>query len=83
VALPETREGLVEAGYEFTGESRCTGKDCGEYIEWWATPDNRRMPISVIDVKDETKPFPQPILRTIRVPHWKTCKNAQDFRRKK
>jgi len=81
VAIPEKREVLLSAGYVFSGESRCRG--CGEYIEWWITNNNKRMPMSVVDVKDETKVFPQPILRTIRVPHFQTCPNAADFRRTK
>ena len=36
-ALPETREALKVAGYEFLSRSRCNG--CGKTIEWW-----RRVP---------------------------------------
>lgn len=81
MAIPEKREDLISAGYEFTGESRCKG--CGEYIEWYVTPHGKRMPMTVQDVKDESKIFPQPILRTIRVPHWQVCPNAEDFRKPK
>jgi hypothetical protein len=83
VALPEKREELMALGYEFSGEGRCSGKDCHQYIEWWITPHGRKMPFNVIDVKDESKPFPQPILRTVRTPHHTTCPNANDFRKRK
>ena len=81
MAIPEKREDLISAGYEFSGESRCRG--CHEYIEWWITPNDKRMPMSVKDVKDESKAFPQPILYTIRVPHWQVCPHADDFRKAK
>ena len=79
--LPTKREDLIAMGYEFTGEGKCRG--CGEYIEWWITPNDKRMPMSVVEVKDESKVFPQPILRVDRVPHWGVCPNAADFRKAK
>ena len=83
MALPETREGLEAAGYVFDNESYCSGKDCRAPIEWWISTSGRKMPFSVIDVKDTTKTFPQPILRTIRQPHHMHCPNVGDFRRKR
>lgn len=79
--IPEKREDLIALGWEFTGEGRC--RACGEYIEWWATANGKRMPMSVIDVKDETKVFPQPILYTARRSHFANCPNANEFRRGK
>jgi hypothetical protein len=76
--IPEKREDLVAMGYVFDNEGRCRG--CGAAIEWWITPNGKKMPMSVKDVKDESKSFPQPVLRTIRVPHWSDCPNAEDFR---
>jgi hypothetical protein len=67
VAIPTKREDLVALGYEFTGEGKC--RSCGQY--------------SVIDVKDESKTFPQPILRVDRICHFVDCPNAADFRRPK
>lgn len=80
MAIPTKREDLVAMGYVFDNEATCRG--CGAPIEWWITPKDKKMPMSVVEVKDETKTFPQPILRIERIPHWSNCPNAQDFRRK-
>jgi hypothetical protein len=80
MSIPQKREDLVAMGYVFDGEGRC--KACGAYMEWWITPRGKKMPMSVVDVKDETKVFPQPVLYTIRVPHWGDCPEAASFRRK-
>ena len=78
--LPTKREDLIAMGYVFDNEAKCRG--CGEDIEWWITPKDKKMPMSVVEVKDETKVFPQPILRIDRVPHWTNCPKADSFRRK-
>ena len=77
--IPEKREDLVAAGYEFTGEGKCRG--CGEYIEWWVTPNGKRMPFRVFEEhanglfanSDKTGFF--------RRPHWQDCTSADDFRK--
>jgi hypothetical protein len=71
MAIPTQREELVAAGYVFDDESRC--RWCGIEIEWWLTPKGAKMPFRVIEVKDTTKIFPQPILRIDRVPHFADC----------
>jgi hypothetical protein len=83
MAIPEKREDLVAMGYVYDNDARCSGADCHQMIEWWITPKGAKMPMSVVDEKDETKAFPQPVLRTIRVPHWSVCPNAKDFKRGK
>lgn len=77
MALPETLAGLKDAGYVFDNDAKCRG--CGEPIEWWITKSGRRMPISVVEVKD--KPV-GPIKEFKRVSHFAVCPNADDFRRK-
>jgi hypothetical protein len=79
--IPTKKEDLEAMGYVFDNDGVCRG--CGQPIEWWITPKDKKMPMSVVDVKDETKAFPQPILRIERVPHWGVCPNADDFRRRK
>jgi hypothetical protein len=71
MALPDTREGLTAAGYEFDNESRC--RKCGKQVEWWITPNDKRMPFIVVEIKDESKTFPQPIIGWKRVPHFADC----------
>ena len=81
MAIPTKREDLVQMGYMFDNDAKCRG--CGAEIEWWITPKGKKMPMSVIEVKDESRVFPQPVLRIERMPHWSTCPNAEDFRKKK
>jgi hypothetical protein len=81
MAIPEKREDLVALGWVYSGDGKCRG--CGEPVEWWITNNDKRIPMSVVDVKDTTKTFPQPILRTIRVAHFTNCPNAADFRKGK
>lgn len=78
--LPTKKEDLEAMGYVFDNEAHCRG--CGEPIEWWITPNDKKMPMSVVAVKDESKAFPQPIIRTERLPHWGLCSRAADFRKK-
>ena len=80
MSLPTKKEDLEAMGYVFDNEAHCRG--CGALIEWWITPRDKKMPMSVVEVKDESKVFPQPILRVERVPHWGICPRAEDFRKK-
>ena len=79
MAIPTTREDLEARGYVFDNEANCRG--CGQPIEWWITPRGKKMPMTVKEVKDETKVFPQPVLRLERLPHWSDCPNADSFRK--
>jgi hypothetical protein len=56
---------LNAAGYELDSVSKCWGKDCGQTIEWWVTPNGKKMPID-----PETKK-----------PHFGTCPNLKEFRK--
>ena len=80
-AIPESREDLIALGYVFDNDAHCRG--CGAPMEWWITPKGKKMPMSVKEVRDETKgPF-APIEKVIRIPHWSDCPNADDFRKGK
>jgi hypothetical protein len=75
VAIPTKREDLMAMGYVFDNEATC--RDCHAPIEWWITPKGKKMPMRVVEVKDETKVFPQPVLRYDRVPHFVDCPNYE------
>jgi hypothetical protein len=64
VKFPETPEQAEQQGYKFTGTSHCRG--CGVVIEWYETPNGKRIPINGGEQFD---------------PHWASCPRAQDFRR--
>jgi hypothetical protein len=63
--FPKTLDELRAAGYKFEGHSRCA---CGVVIEWWITPNQKRMPM---DVTDSGK----------AAAHWGTCPKAGNFKR--
>lgn len=83
--LPTSKEGLQALGWIFDNESHCRG--CGAPIEWWCGPPTKRspkgakMPMDVVPVK-ETDNFFAPVREFKRIPHWASCENAKDFRRK-
>src|SRR5215469_9584655 len=49
--IPTRREDLLAMGYVFDNEATCRG--CFSPIEWWITPNGKKMPMSVVEVKDE------------------------------
>lgn len=67
MALPTKREDLIALGYMFDNESIC--RRCGASIEWWITPNDKKLPLQIVEVKDTKKRFPQPIVRIDRIPH--------------
>lgn len=42
--FPKTRDELVAAGYSYDNDATCKG--CGDAIEWWTTPNGRKMPMN-------------------------------------
>jgi hypothetical protein len=42
--FPRIFDDLVSFGYKFLDHAVC--RDCGEEIEWWQTPNNKKMPIN-------------------------------------
>jgi len=43
--MPNTRKGLIEAGYMWIDAGQCRG--CLKRIEWWLTPKSRKIPMTV------------------------------------
>lgn len=78
MAMPTSKSDLEATGYLFDSEGHCRG--CGEPIEWWITPKGKKMPMSVIEVRERESPI-APILRIDRVSHFSNCPSADDFRR--
>jgi hypothetical protein len=79
--FPAKREELEKAGYVYDNDSHCRG--CDSPIEWWITPLGAKMPISVVQVKDTTRTFPQPVQYEVRTPHHAVCPAVEQFRKKK
>jgi hypothetical protein len=67
--FPKTFEALQAAGYRFDNHAKCRG--CSADIEWWITPTGKKIPMDLM---------PEPTSEA--KPHWATCPNAEDFRRK-
>jgi hypothetical protein len=73
--FPATSDELKAAGYEYTGDANCRG--CGETIEWWITNGGKKMPMSV-----RSTATIQHATGDVREPHFVSCPNASDFRKK-
>ena len=80
MALPEKKEELEKLGYVFDNEGNC--RLCGEKIEWWITPNNKKMPMRVHEVRDNRQEM-SPILYLARRPHFIDCPYADDVHRMK
>lgn len=72
--FPNTRAQLEAAGYRFSGESNCRG--CGEPMLWFETPRGKKLPMSVVAGTEDRD-------HRILEPHWKSCSEADSFRKKK
>lgn len=70
--FPKTRDELIEGGYRFDNHSHCTGATCKAEIEWWISPNQKKMPFDLM-----------PESSSPAVPHWGTCPDRDDFKRKK
>ena len=44
---PKTSDQMKAEGYEYLNDSRCSGPNCREEIEWWLSPQGKRQPFSV------------------------------------
>lgn len=64
--FPETVDQLIKAGYKFDRDANCRG--CGNAIEWWITPNNRKMPMDVDELGNVES-------------HFSTCPQAKEFRK--
>jgi hypothetical protein len=80
MAVPDTFAELMAAGYIHTGNSRCGG--CHARLEWFITPNNRRMPFSAKQtVVVGERSFYVRKSDTKYEPHWASCPMAHRFRR--
>ena len=80
--LPDTFVELALAGYHYQGSGHC--KACGVRLEWFLTPKLHRIPFSgkqqVIVGEDTIRS----ITSDVKIePHFATCPQAEQFRRKK
>lgn len=64
--FPTTLEELVKAGYTFANDGTCRG--CGARIEWWDTPNKKKMPFDVNEDGNCES-------------HFATCPDAKRFRK--
>lgn len=67
--FPQTLNELKAANYSFSDYATCRG--CGADLEWWITPSGKKIPMDPMTSGDSKA-----------VPHWSTCSNADDFRKK-
>lgn len=67
MAFPKTIDELTAHGYRFTNEATCRGRQCGQRIEWWLTPNGKKLPLDVDESGNVTA-------------HWGTCPSAKEFR---
>jgi hypothetical protein len=66
--LPQTRDEMVERGYKFQEHGTCRGDNCKASIEWWVTPNGKKIPY---DLMPEGTSKAQA--------HWTSCPDADDF----
>jgi hypothetical protein len=74
--VPNNSNDLKALGYVYDNDSHCRG--CGAPIEWWITPKGKKMPLSAVIVGSLAAGNRKEILE----PHWVSCPNADDFRKK-
>ncbi len=67
--FPESQDAMLRRGYVFGSHARCNG--CLEAIEWWSTPEKKRIPMN-----------PMPLRSSAAISHFVTCKQRQLFAEK-
>jgi hypothetical protein len=73
VKFPATADELRASGYDYDNDSFCRG--CHAPIEWWITPNGKKMPMIVESTATILKASGD-----VRKPHWADCPNAKDFK---
>jgi hypothetical protein len=68
MAFPKKCDDLIPSGYTFEDYSHCRG--CGAEIDWYRTPNGKKMPFDHMDKGSSPA-----------VPHWSTCPEADSFRK--
>jgi hypothetical protein len=79
--LPTEVKALQMAGYAFDNKARCSG--CGKEVEWWVTARKKKMPFTVVEVREMPGDRNSTIVRHDRIPHFAMCAAGEKFRRKK
>lgn len=68
MAFPKTLDEMKASGYKFDNTAECRG--CGDPIEWWVTPNNKKIPMNAMDKGSDAA-----------IAHWTTCTEADSFRK--
>ena len=78
---PITSDELKAAGYEYDNDGTC--RKCQAPIEWWITPNDKKMPMSILTSADRNRTMVARMKDPLdkRQPHFVDCPNAADFRR--
>ncbi len=83
--IPEKKADLEAMGYVFDNEAKCRG--CEAAIEWWITPNGKKMPMSVLPLDAQGQKIIgaslTPVYEYVRRPHFADCPKASEFRKKK
>ena len=79
---PVTSDELKAAGYEYDGDATCRG--CQAPIEFWITPNWKKMPMSILKTSDRNSSIAAMMKDPgdKRQPHFIDCENAADFRKR-
>lgn len=81
MSLPTEVKALQMVGYEFDNKAVCAG--CGAEIEWWITPRKKKMPMSVVAIRQIPEDQNSTIIRHDRISHFAICPKAKEFRKPK
>ena len=76
--LPETREGILAAGYAHMRDGRCRAASCDAPVEWWVTPRGKYQPFDLV----ERAPLEGGAKRDRLLPHHASCPEVSKFRTK-
>lgn len=72
--FPAESQELRAGGYEYSGDATCRG--CGEPIEFWITPNGKKMPLSRVKVGEQLRQNVEKL-----EPHFASCPEADRFRK--
>jgi hypothetical protein len=67
--FPATKEELEAAGYLFDNDAKC--RACGADMEWWITPNGKKMPMVVKEIRPGG--LMTPVQKLVRDPHFADC----------
>lgn len=78
----DTQEKLRDAGYHYEEKGFCTDPTCKFTVYWFITPNQKWMPMEMIEVADTTNPNSDQATKMIYQPHFVSCPGARKFSRK-